>query len=170
MAVRVGPNRSPDAPKGPAAGRTRLPWSRSEALRFWMIAVVTTALLETAVVALGAAFPASSARHPESAQQTLRILALAALLPMLLLSLARLVERKFQRRPPKALQVSQFGLYLVGTALVSAGFLRHRANVDPSRPLLVAGEILLGAAALLLAAWSASVFLCTPTDDTLTIP
>lgn len=168
--MRAGPNRSPEAPKGPAAGRTRLPWSRSEALRFWTVAVVTTALLETAVVALGAAFPAASARHSESARETLRILALAALLPMLLLSLARVVEKKYQRRPPKPLQVSQFALYLVGTALVSAGFLRHRANVDPSRPLLLAGEILLGAAVLLLAAWSASVFLCTSADNTLTIP
>ena len=135
-----------------------------------MIAVATTALLETAVVALGAAFPAASGPRPESAQQTLRILALAALLPMLLLFLARFVEKRYQRRPPKALQISQFGLFLVGTALVSAGFLRHRANVDPSLPLLFAGEILLGAAALLLAAWSASVFLCTPSEDTLTIP
>ena len=107
---------------------------------------------------------------PESAQQTLRVLAIAALLPLLFLSLARLAEKKYQRRPPKALQISQFGLYLVGTALVSAGFLRHRANLDPSLPLLFAGEILLGAAALLLAAWIASVLLCTPTEDTLTIP
>jgi hypothetical protein len=170
MAVRVGPNPSPETPKDPAARRTRLPRSRSEALRFWMVAVATTALLETAVVALGAAFPAASAPRPESAQQTLRVLALAALLPMLFLSLARFAEKKYQRRPPKALQVYQFGFYLVGTALVSAGFLRHRANVDPSLPLLFAGEILLGAATLLLAAWIASVILCTPTEDTLTIP
>lgn len=135
-----------------------------------MVAVSTTALLETTVLALGAAFPAASVPHPESAQQTLRVLALAALLPMLFLSLARFAEKKYQRRPPKTLQVSQFGLYLVGTALVSAGFLRHRANLDPSVPLLFAGEILLGAAALLLAAWIASVLLCTPTEDTLTIP
>lgn len=170
MAVRVGPNPSREAPNGPSARRARLPRSRSEALRFWMVAVATTALLETAVVALGAAFPAASGPRPESAQQTLRVLALAALLPVLFLSLARFVEKKYQRRPPKALQASQFGLYLVGTALVSAGFLRHRANVDPSLPLLFAGEILLGAAALLLAAWIASVLLCTPTEDTLTIP
>jgi hypothetical protein len=170
MAVRVGPNPFPEAPNGPAAGRPRLPWSRSEAFRFWMVAVATTALLETAVVALGAAFPAASAPRPESAQQTLRVLAVAVLLPMLFLSLARFAEKKYQRRPPKALQISQFGLYLVGTVLVSAGFLRHRANLDPSLPLLFAGEILLGAAALLLAAWVASVLLCTPTEDTLTIP
>jgi hypothetical protein len=170
MAVRVDPNLFPEAPKGPAAGKTRLPWSRSEAFRFWMVAVATTALVETAVVAVGAAFPAASVPRPESAQQTLRVLALAALLPILLLSLARFAEKKYQRRPPKALQVSQFGVYLVGTVLVSAGFLRHRANLDPSLPLLFAGEILLGAAALLLAAWIASVLLCTPTEDTLTIP
>ena len=170
MAVVASPNPSPQAPKGPPAGRTRLPWSRSEALRFWMVAVATTALLETTVVALGAAFPAASAPHPDSAQQTLRVLALSALLPMLFLSLARFADKKYQRRPTKALQISQFGLYLVGTALVSAGFLRHRANLDPSLPLLFAGEILLGAAALLLAAWIASVLLCTPARDTLTTP
>ncbi|MFI5119547.1 MAG: hypothetical protein ACHQM4_03995 [Thermoanaerobaculia bacterium] len=135
-----------------------------------MVAVATTAVLETAVVALGAAFPAASAPRPESAQQTLRVLGLAALLPMLFLSLARFAEKKYQRCPPKALQVAQFGLYLFGTALVSAGFLRHRANVDPSLLLLFAGELLLGAAALLLGAWIASVLLCTPTEDILTIP
>src|SRR5512132_2852633 len=102
MASRAGPNPSPEPPRDPAAGRARLPWSRSEAFRFWMVAVATTALLETAVVAL-----------------------FAALLPMLFLSLARFTEKKYQRRPTKAFQVSQFGLYLVGTALVSAGFLRH---------------------------------------------
>src|ERR1022692_3201644 len=153
MAVRVGPNPFLEAPKDPAAGRTRLPRSRSEALRFWMVAVATTALLETAVVALGAAFPAASAPRPEGAEQTLRVLALAPLLPLLFPALARFAEKKYQRRPLKPLQVSQFGLYLVGTALVSAGFLRHRANLDPSSPLLFAGEILLGAATLLLAAW-----------------
>lgn len=148
----------------------RLPWSRSEAFRFWMVAVATTALVEIAVVALGAAFPAASAPRPESSHRTLRVLALAALLPMLFLSLARFAQRKYQRRPPKAFQASQFGLYLLGTVLVSAGFLRNRANLDPSLPLLLAGEIFLGAAALLLAAWIASVLLCTPTEDTLTIP
>jgi hypothetical protein len=135
-----------------------------------MVAVATTALLETAVVALGAAFPATSASRPEASQQTLRVLALAALLPILFLSLARLAEKKYQRRPNKTFQVAQFGLYLGGTVLVTAGFLRHRANLDPSLPLLFAGEILLGAAALLLSAWIASVLLCTPTKDTLTIP
>ncbi len=163
--MNAGPNPSPEEPKGPA-GRTRLPWSRSEALRFWMVAVATTALLETAVVALGVAFPAASAPP----QQTVRVLALAALLPILFLSLARFAEKKYQRRPTKAFQISQFGFYLVGTALVSAGFVRHRANLDPSLPLLFAGEVLLGAAALLLAAWIVSVLLCTPTKDTLTIP
>jgi hypothetical protein len=170
MTVRIPPNPPPEAPHDPAARRARLPRSRSEAFRFWMVAVVTTALLETAVLALGAAFPAASAPRPESAQQTLRVLAIAALLPMLFLALARFAEKKYQRRPPKAFQLSQFVLYLVGTALVSAGFLRHRANLDPSLPLLFAGEIFLGAAALLLAAWTASVLLCTPTEDTLTIP
>jgi hypothetical protein len=171
MAVRIRPSPSPEeAPLDPAARRTRLPWSRSEAFRFWMVAVVTTALLETGVVAFGAALPAASAPRPESTQQTLRVLAIAALLPMFFLSLARFAEKRYQRRPPKALQLSQFALYLLGTALVSAGFLRHRANLDPSLPLLLAGEILLGAAALLLTAWTASVLLCTPTEDTLTIP
>ncbi len=93
MAVRVGPNPFPEAPNGPAAGRPRLPWSRSEAFRFWMVAVATTALLETAVVALGAAFPAASAPRPESAQQTLRVLAVAVLLPMLF-SLPRALRGK----------------------------------------------------------------------------
>lgn len=170
MAERVDPKPCPDAPKGPAAGTTRLPWSRSEAFRLWMAAVATTALLETAVVALGAAFPAASPPRPESARQTLRVLAPAALLPAFFLFLARFADKKYQQRPPKFLQISQFGTYLVGTALVSAGFLRHRANLDPSLPLLLAGEILLGAATLLLAAWIASVLLCTPADDTLTIP
>ncbi|HSB64205.1 MAG TPA: hypothetical protein VLJ18_08565 [Thermoanaerobaculia bacterium] len=170
MAAIAGPNPSPEAPEGPPAGKPRLPWSRSEAFRFWMLAVATTALLETTVVAIGAAFPAASAPRPDSAQQTIRVLAVSALLPIVFLSLARFAEKKYQRRPPKALQVSQFSLYLAGTALVSAGFLRHRANLDPSLPLLFTGETLLGAAALLLAAWMASVLLCTPTDDTLTIP
>lgn len=169
MTVRVGPKQPLHDPKAPP-GKARLPWSRSKAFRFWMVAVATTALLETAVVALGAAFPPASAPSPESAQPTLRVLALASLLPLLFLSLARLAEKKYQRRPTKAFQVSQFGLYLVGTALVSAGFLRHKANLDPSLPLLFAGEVLLGAAALLLAAWIASVVLCTPTEDTLTLP
>ena len=118
----------------------------------------------------GAALPSASPAHPASAQRTLRVLAFAALLPVLFLSLARFAEKKYQRRPTKAFQVSQFGVYLVGTALVSAGFLRQRANLDPSVPLLFAGEILLAAATLLLAAWIASVLLCTPTKDTLTIP
>lgn len=170
MAEMASPNPSLEGPKGPPPGKTHLPWSRSQAFRFWMVAVATTALLETTVVALGAAFPAASAPSSGSAQQTLRVLALSALLPLLFLSLARFVEKKYQRRPNKALQISQFGLYLAGTALVSAGFLRHRANLEPSLPLLFAGEILLGAAALLLAAWIASVLLCTPTRDTLTIP
>ncbi len=170
MTERVDPTSSPEAPQGPAATKTRLPWSRSEAFRFWMVGVATTALLENAVVVLAAAFPAAPVPRPESAQQTLRVLAFAALLPMLFLSLARFAEKKYQRRPTKAFQVSQFGLYLAGTALVSTGFLRQRANLDPSLPLLLAGEVLLGAATLLLAAWIASVLLCTPTNDTFTIP
>jgi hypothetical protein len=129
-----------------------------------MLAIATTALVETALVALGAAFP-SSAIHREGGQSTVRILAIAAALPLLFLAFARLAESKYQRRPSKAFQVWQFGCYLCGTALVSAGFLRDRANLDPSAPLLAAGEMLLGTAACLFAAWMASVILCTPPED-----
>ena len=155
----------------PLAGSARLPWTRSEAFRFWMIAVATTALLETALVALGAAFPGSAAVHGPAGESTLRVLALAAALPLALLTLARFIEGKYQRRPPKTFQAWQFGLYLAGTALVSAGFLRHQANLDPSQPLFTAGEILLGTAVALFAAWIAYVILCTPAEDApLTIP
>jgi hypothetical protein len=141
----------------------RLPRTRSQAFHFWMLAVATTALVETALVALGAAFP--SAAHREGGPSTLRILAIAAALPLLFLVLARVAESKYQRRPSKAFQISQFSFYLSGTALVSAGFLRHQANLDPAEPLVSAGEILLGAAACLFAAWIASVILCTPAED-----
>jgi hypothetical protein len=141
----------------------RLPRTRTEAFHFWMLAIATTALVETALVALGAAFP--SAGHREGGVSTLRILAIAAALPLLFLVFARVAESKYQRRPSKAFQIWQFGFYLSGTALVSAGFLRHQANLDPAEPLVAAGEILLGAAACLFAAWIASVILCTPPED-----
>ncbi len=142
---------------------TRLPRTRSEAFHFWMLAIATTALVETALVALGAAFPSAAPR--EDGLSTLRILAIAAALPLLLLVLARVAESRYQRRPSKAFQIWQFSFYLSGTALVSAGFLRHQANLDPAAPLVTAGEILLGAAACLFAAWIASVILCTPAED-----
>lgn len=170
MSVSVDTKAPPETPDRPVTGSTRLPMTRNEALRFWMLAVATTALLETTVVALGAAFHAASSAHHETAEPTLRVLALAALLPTLLISLARFAERKYQRRPPKAFQAWQFGLYLAGTVLVSAGFLRHQANLDPSTPFLLAGELLLAAATILFAAWLASVLLCTPAEDFLTIP
>lgn len=129
-----------------------------------MLAIGTTALVETALVALGAAFP-SAAAHRESGPSTLRILAIAALQPLVFLVFARLAESKYQRRPSKAFQVWQFSCYLAGTALVSAGFLRQQANLDPAEPLLLAGEILLAAAACLFAGWFASVVLCTPPED-----
>lgn len=129
-----------------------------------MVAVTTTALVETAVVALGGAFPAAAGNR-EGGAPTLRVLAVAAALPLLFLALARLAESKYQRRPSKAFQAWHFGLYLTGTALVSAGFLRHQANLDPSAPLLAAGEILLGAAALIFAGWIVGVMLCTPAED-----
>lgn len=143
---------------------TRFPRTRSEAFHFWMLAIATTALVETALVALGAAFP-SVASHRDGDRSTLRILAIAAALPLLFLVLARVAESKYQRRPSKGFQVCQFLVYLSGTALVSAGFLRHRANLDPAAPLVAAGELLLGAAACLLVAWMASVVLCTPAED-----
>lgn len=142
---------------------TRLPRTRTEAFHFWMLAIATTALIETALVALGAAFP--SAAHREGGLSTLRILAIAAALPLLFLVFARVAESKYQRRPSKAFQAWQFSFYLSGTALVSAGFLRHQANLDPAAPLVAAGEILLGTAACLFAAWIASVILCTPPED-----
>lgn len=142
---------------------TRLPRTRSEAFHLWMLAIATTALVETAVVALGAAFPSAAPR--EEGLSTLQILAIAAALPLLLLVLARVAESRYQRRPSKAFQIWQFSFYLFGTALVSAGFLRHQANLDPAAPLVTAGEILLGAAACLFAAWIASVILCTPAED-----
>jgi hypothetical protein len=129
-----------------------------------MVAVATTALVETAVIALGAAFPAA-AGHRGADVSTLRVLAVAAALPLLFLALARFAESKYQRRPTKAFQATHFGLYLAGTALVSAGFLRHQANLDPAKPLLAAGEILLGAAALIFAGWIVGVILCTPPED-----
>ena len=141
----------------------RLPRTRTEAFHFWMLAIATTALAETALVALGAAFP--SAGHREGGVSTFRVLAIAAALPLLFLSFARVAESRYQRRPSKAFQIWQFGFYLSGTALVSAGFLRHQANLDPAEPLVAAGEILLGAAACLFAAWIASVILCTPPED-----
>lgn len=142
----------------------RLPRTRTEAFRFWMLAIATTALLETALVALGAAFPTATV-HREDGLSTLRILAIAAALPVLMLVFARVAESRYQRRPTKAFQIWQFSFYLCGTALVSAGFLRHRANLDPAAPLVAAGEILLAAAACLFAAWIASVILCTPSED-----
>lgn len=142
---------------------TRLPRTRSEAFHFWMLAVATTALVETALIALGAAFP--SAAHREGGLSTLRILAIAAALPLLFLGFARVAESRYQRRPSKAFQIWQFSFYLFGTALVSAGFLRHQANLDPAAPLVAAGEILLAAAACLFAAWIANVILCTPSED-----
>lgn len=153
MAVRVG-----------SSERTRVPRTRAEAFRFWMLAVATTAIVETALVALGAAFP-SAAVPREGGLSTLRILAIAAALPLLFLVFARVAESKYQRRPSKAFQIWQFSIYLSGTALVSAGFLRHQANLDPAAPLVAAGEILLAAAACLFAAWIASVILCTPSED-----
>jgi len=141
-----------------------LPRTRTEAFHFWMLAVATTALVETALIALGAAFP-SSAAHREGGQSNLRTLAIAGALPLLFLVLARVAESRYQRRPSKSFQVWQFGLYLSGTALVSAGFLRHQANLDPAAPLITAGEILLGAAGGLFALWIASVVLCTPPED-----
>jgi uncharacterized membrane protein len=170
MSVSVDAKNPVGTPGRKVTGSTRLPRTRYEALRFWMLAVASTALLETTVVAFGAAFPAASSHHDEMAEPTLRVLAVAAILPTLFLSLARFAEKKYQRRPPKALQAWQFGLYLAGTVLVSAGFLRHQANLDPSAPLLLAGELHLGAATILFAAWLASVLLCTPTEDFLTIP
>jgi hypothetical protein len=164
MAVSAESKSSPEAPDRPAGGATRLPWTRSKALRFWMVAVATTALLETAVVALGAAFPAA-AGHREAGVSILRVLAVAAALPLVFLALARFAESKYQRRPSKAFQAWHFGLYLTGTALASAGFLRHQANLDPAEPLLAAGEILLGAAALIFAGWIVGVILCTPAED-----
>ncbi len=143
---------------------TRRPLTRSEAFHYWMLGIATTALVETVLVALGAAFPAS-ASYRERDQSTLRTLAIAAALPLLFLVFARVAESKYQRRPSKAFQVWQFGFYLAGTALVSAGFLRYQANLDPSTPLVTAGEILLGAAACIFAAWIASVILCTPPED-----
>ena len=142
---------------------TRLPRTRTEAFHFWMLAIATTALVETAVVALGAAFP--SATPPDGEQSTVRILAIAGALPLLFLALARVAESRYQRRPSKAFQVWQFCVYLAGTALVSAGFLRRQANLDPAAPLVAGGEILLGAAACLFLAWMASVVLCTPPED-----
>src|SRR5450756_484099 len=97
---------------------TRLPRTRTEAFHFWMLAIATTALVETALVALGAAFP--SAGHREGGVSTLRVLAIAAALPLLFLSFARVAESRYQRRPSKAFQIWQFGFYLSGTALVSA--------------------------------------------------
>jgi hypothetical protein len=129
-----------------------------------MLAIATTALVETALVALGAAFP-SAAAHRADDQTILRILAVAAALPLLFLVLARVAESRYQRRPSKGFQISQFIVYLCGTALVSAGFLRHQANLDPAEPLLAAGELLLGAAACLFVAWMAGVVLCTPPED-----
>jgi uncharacterized membrane protein len=170
MSVNVDAKAPLETPDRPVTGSTRLPRTRNEALRFWMLAVASTALLETTVVALGAAFPAASSTHHETAEPTLRVLALAALLPALFLTLARFAEKKYQRRPPKALQAWQFGIYLAGTVLVSAGFLRHQANLDPSAPLLFAGEVLLGVATVLFTGWLASVILCTPAQDVLTIP
>jgi len=140
------------------------PRTRTEAFHFWMLAIATTALVETALIALGAAFP-SAAAHREGGQSNLRTLAIAAALPLLFLVLARVADGKYQRRPSKAFQVWQFSFYLSGTALVSAGFLRHQANLEPAAPLITAGEILLGAAACLFAAWIASVILCTPPED-----
>jgi hypothetical protein len=129
-----------------------------------MVAVATTALLEIAVIALGAALPAAEPNR-EAGAPTLRVLAVAAALPLLILALARLAESKYQRRPSKAFQAWHFGLYLAGTALVSAGFLRHQANLDPAVPLLFAGEVLLGAAAVIFAGWFVGVMLCTPAED-----
>lgn len=129
-----------------------------------MVGVATTALLETAVVALGAALPAAVG-HREGGASTLRVLAVAAALPLLFLALARFAESRYQRRPSKAFQILHFGLYLAGTALVSSGFLRHQANRDPAEPLLAAGEILVGAAALIFAVWIVGVILFTPAED-----
>ena len=129
-----------------------------------MLAIATTALVETGLVALGAAFPSAAALR-DGEEPTLRILAVAAALPLMFLALARVAEKKYQRRPSKVFQVWQFSVYLCGTALVSAGFLRRQANLDPAAPLVAAGEILLGAAACLFVAWMASVVLCTPAED-----
>jgi hypothetical protein len=147
------------------AGTVRLPRTRSETFRFGVKVVATTALLETALVALGAAFPAAPAARSVGGDSPLRVLALAAALPLALVGLARLVETRYQTRPPKAFQAWQFSLFLLGMALVSAGFLRRQANLDPFRPLFAAGEILLGTAAVLFAAWIAAVILCTPVED-----
>jgi hypothetical protein len=162
--------KAPEALGRLVTGSTRLPRTRNEALRSWMLAIASTALLETTVVALGVAFPADSSTHHGVLEPTFRILALAALLPALLLSLAHFAEKRYQRRPSKAFQACQFGVYFAGTVLVSAGFLRHQANLDPSAPLLFAGELLLGAATILFVAWLASVLLCTPAEDFLTTP
>lgn len=170
MAATAYPNPLLQAPGGSPAGKTRLPCSRSEAFRIWMIAVATTALLQVTAVALLAAFSDASAPPPDTGELTFRVLAVSAILPLLFLFLARFAEGRYQRRPTKAFQISQFGLYLAGTALVGAGFLQHRVDLDPYPPLLFAGEILLGTALVLLAAWIASVILCTPTKDTLRIP
>jgi hypothetical protein len=164
--MRLGRAASSGSPRRRASKETRLPRTRSEAFRFWMLAIATTALVETALVALGAAFP-SAAAHGEGGRSTLRILAIASALPISFLVFGRVAEIKYQRRPSKAFQVWQFSFYLSGTALVSAGFLRRQANLDPATPLLTAGEILLGAAACLFAAWIASVILCTPSEDAL---
>ena len=164
MAVSAESKASPEAPDRQVGGVSRLPWTRSKAFRFWMVAVATTALLETALVALGAAFPAATGNR-EAGTSTLRVLAVAATLPLLFLAFARFAESKYQRRPSKAFQVWHFSLYLTGTALVSAGFLRHQANLDPAAPLLAAGEILLGTAALIFAGWIVGVILCTPAED-----
>lgn len=155
---------SPGEPNRAVTGASRPPWTRPRAFRFWMVAVATTALLETAVVALGAAFPAAAGNR-EPGASTLRVLAVAAALPLLFLALGRFAESRYQRRPTKAFQAWHFGLYLAGTALVSAGFLRHQANLDPATPLLATGEILLGAAALLFTGWIVGVILCTPPED-----
>ncbi|HEX5854865.1 MAG TPA: hypothetical protein VFZ57_04525 [Thermoanaerobaculia bacterium] len=53
----------------------------------------------------------------------------------------------------------------MAATLPAAGFLRHQANLDPAAPLLAAGEILLGAAALIFGGWIAGVILCAPADD-----
>ena len=65
MTVPTESNAPSEAPHRAAGGASTLPWTRSKAFRFWMVAVATTAVLETAVVALAAAFPAA-AGHREA--------------------------------------------------------------------------------------------------------
>ncbi|HQQ77955.1 MAG TPA: hypothetical protein PLB01_11420 [Thermoanaerobaculia bacterium] len=135
--------------------------TRRAALEFWSRSVSTFSLFATSVVALTTAFHGA----PFPLDTALEGLALVGVLPAVWVALARLAERRYLSRPPKAFLAASLGLDCGGLLLVAAAIALLQSHALDAGTLLRAGGVLEGCGTVLLVAWFVAVLAVEPSGD-----